>query len=265
MAKRGKVLRDPHFGPGLLIVEGKQYPFLMEGIWRSDVPAKPGLVVNVDFDQEGNLNGITAVPQAQLSQEQAELARAGYGARSAIFESWAIEPGTLMRLAVVGLLALSWFFLTAVSIQLPVFGKLDVTFWQLLGFLNSGNSQQISDTSSADPGIFGLLAMLALAGPFLHCFWKDPRALFGGLLPLSFMVVVACRISSTHGAMTAQVTGPYEHLPANLHYGIFSVLTVGFGTYLSASLATYLAVLSARQFLGSSRLQPMECSQKMAA
>ena len=45
MAKRGKVLRDPHLGPGLLMVEGKQYPFL-EGSWRSDVPAKPGLVVS---------------------------------------------------------------------------------------------------------------------------------------------------------------------------------------------------------------------------
>lgn len=65
MSKRGRVLRDPHMGPGLLIVEGKQYPFLMEGLWRSEVPAKPGLVVNVDFDAQGNLLGINAVPQSQ--------------------------------------------------------------------------------------------------------------------------------------------------------------------------------------------------------
>jgi hypothetical protein len=262
MAKRGKVLRDPHLGPGLLIVEGKQYPFLMEGIWRSDVPAKPGLVVNVDFGPDGNLNSITAVPQAQLNHEQSELARANSAAHTAIFESWGLEPGTVTRLAVTGLLALCWFFLAAISIQLPVFGKLDFTFWQVLGSLNSGNFLQPSD---ADPGIFGLLAILALAGPFLHSLWKDPRALLGGFLPLGFMVVIAWRIiSSSHSALPAQATGPYEQF-ANLHHGILSLLTVGFGTYLSASLATCLAVLNARQFLGFSQRQLMEGSLKVAA
>lgn len=266
MPKRGKVLRDPHFGPGLLIVEGKQYPFLMEGIWRSDVPAKPGLVVNVDFGSDGNLNSITAVPQAQLDQEQAELAEFGSAARNTIFGSWALEAVTLTRLTVTGLLSLCWFFLTAVSIQLPVFGKLNFTFWQALGSLNSGDFLQLSDTGSSDPGIFGLLAILALAGPFLHSFWKDRRALVGGLFPLGFMVVVACLISSAiQRALAAQVTGPHEQLPATLGYGSFQVLSVGFGTYLSAALAAYLAALSARQLFGSKRLQPIGCSQKLAA
>ena len=43
MAKRGKVLRDPNAGPGLMIVEGQQHAFFLEGFWQSEVPPKPGL------------------------------------------------------------------------------------------------------------------------------------------------------------------------------------------------------------------------------
>ena len=45
MAKRGKILRDANAGPGLLMVEGQQYPFSLEGVWKSEVPPRPGLPV----------------------------------------------------------------------------------------------------------------------------------------------------------------------------------------------------------------------------
>ena len=75
MRKRGKVLRDPHAGPGLLMVEGRQYQFLLEPVWRSEGPPKPGLPVEVDFGQSGQILSITVVPESQLAQEQAEVAR----------------------------------------------------------------------------------------------------------------------------------------------------------------------------------------------
>src|SRR5215475_13134342 len=124
MAKRGKVLRDPHLGPGLLMVEGKQYPFQMEGLWRSEVPAKPGLIVNVDFDAQGNVNGITAVPQSELDQERTELV-GGRSARQKAFESWAHANMLLARLVAIGILVVAWFVLTAVSVHVPFLGKLD--------------------------------------------------------------------------------------------------------------------------------------------
>src|SRR5438477_327433 len=67
MSKRGKVLRDPHAGPGLLMVEGQQYQFLLEGVWKSDVPPTPGLVVDLEFDSQGKISGITAVPESQIA------------------------------------------------------------------------------------------------------------------------------------------------------------------------------------------------------
>src|SRR5579872_169781 len=156
MSKRGRVLRDPHMGPGLLIVEGKQYPFFMEHIWRSEVPAKPGLVVSVDFDAQGNIVGISAVPQAQLDKERAERVPPGSSFRNMVADRWEVGTGSLGLAAAAGLLTISWFFLTAVSIHLPLFGKIDLTFWQILGYLNAGSISRASDIGIApDPGVFG--------------------------------------------------------------------------------------------------------------
>jgi hypothetical protein len=72
MKKRGKVLRDPRTGPGLLMIEGRQYWFRLEGVWKSEVPPKPGLAVDVKFDNAGQILVITAVSESQLAEEQAE-------------------------------------------------------------------------------------------------------------------------------------------------------------------------------------------------
>jgi hypothetical protein len=259
MPKRGRVLRDPHLGPGLLIVEGKQYPFLMEGLWRSDVPAKPGLVVNVDFDSHGNLNAITAVPQYQLDQEEEEHTRVGLGSR--VFAP--PVPGTLARMAVTGLLMACWLFLPAVSIHLPVLGNFDLTFWQALGYLNAGRLPQISDTSP-DSGIFGFAAILVLLGPFFHHLWKNRPATLGGALPLLFMIFVGYRMGATfHSALAAPFAGS-ELLQTSLPY---KALSLGLGTYLSASFAIYFAASSVKQALAvtGSRGREIGRSQTMAA
>lgn len=70
MKKRGKILRDPGAGPGLLIIEGRQYWFGIEGVWKSEVPPKPGLAVEVKLDHSGQILAITAV--SELDDKQAE-------------------------------------------------------------------------------------------------------------------------------------------------------------------------------------------------
>jgi hypothetical protein len=72
MTKRGKVLRDLTHGPGLLMIEGQQYRFSREE-WNSEAPSRPGLVVDVALDASGKVHSITAIPEAQLTREHAEL------------------------------------------------------------------------------------------------------------------------------------------------------------------------------------------------
>jgi hypothetical protein len=263
MAKRGKVLRDPHLGPGLLMVDGKQYLFLEE-IWRSDIPAKPGLVVNVDFDSEGNLNAITTVPHAELDQERVEKLR---GDRNEMFDNWKKSSAILVRATAAGSLLACWFFLTAISIHLPLLGNLDLTFWQVLGYLNRGNSLPLLEVQgNPDPGIFGFFAILVVVGPLLPCFWKDRRLLLAGFLPLAFMLLIAYRTGvGIDGVFASEMSGVSRSLFSG--HSAFSMLSLGFGTYLSASLAVYLSVLSTKKFmtLRQPREKLLRCSQKLAA
>ena len=71
MKKRGKILRDPRRGPGLLMIEGRQYRFCLD-VWTSELPPVPGLTVQVKLDRAGQILAITAVTESQLSQEEAE-------------------------------------------------------------------------------------------------------------------------------------------------------------------------------------------------
>ena len=59
--KQGKVLRDTSVGPGLLIVEGQQYHFSLADLWRSDLPPKVGMVVEAEFNRNGQLIAIRAL------------------------------------------------------------------------------------------------------------------------------------------------------------------------------------------------------------
>jgi hypothetical protein len=71
MNKRGKILRDPRTGPGLLIIEGRQYWFGLDGVWKSDLPAAQGLAVNVSFDRTGKILAITAAADFHIAEGRA--------------------------------------------------------------------------------------------------------------------------------------------------------------------------------------------------
>jgi len=79
MNKKGRVLRNPHTGPGLLIVEGRQYRFWLDQTWGLDVPPRPGLEVDVTFNSQGQIHFIAAVSTEHLeraeSAQQAGLAK----------------------------------------------------------------------------------------------------------------------------------------------------------------------------------------------
>ena len=59
--KRGKILREPGAGAGLLIVEGQQFPFSLADMWHSPQPPKIGMIVEAEFNRDGKLVAIRAV------------------------------------------------------------------------------------------------------------------------------------------------------------------------------------------------------------
>jgi hypothetical protein len=171
-------------------------------------------------------------------------------------------------LVVGGLLIVSWFFLTAVSVQLPFMGKLQFTFWHVLGYLNASNILEVMGSrSTPSTGIYGFLAIAALAGPYIYLFWKDKRAHLGGLLPLVFMAIVGLMVrSSINSAMGGNVDGPAREMQRQAQDEIMKAISLGLGTYLSVLVSLYFAGVGAKKFLaaqGSEKLQSQP--QKVAA
>ncbi|MGM3277372.1 hypothetical protein [Ralstonia sp. 24A2] len=76
MQQRGKILRDTHSGTGLIIVDGRQHAFTLEGIWRSSEAPAVNMTVDAQFDETGTLTALFAVPDAQLAREKADEAMA---------------------------------------------------------------------------------------------------------------------------------------------------------------------------------------------
>lgn len=74
MRTRGKVLRVPNLTPGLIMIQGRQFKFSTDTVWKSEIEPIPGLVVNVDLDRDLQVVAVTPVPESQLAKEAGEPA-----------------------------------------------------------------------------------------------------------------------------------------------------------------------------------------------
>ena len=264
MTQRGRVLRDTSAGPGLLAVDGKQYSFTLEGSWRSDVPPKVGMVVMVDLASDGTVRAVSAVPESQVAKEQAELALVAARERGSAMASSLVARFGLPSLVALAALIAGWFFLAAVSIRTPL-GGTTFTFWQVLGFLHSaGNGldalAQNFSGGGGSTGIYGLVAIVALVAPFVHHFWKDRRAVLGGVLPLLFMLLVLLMIrhnlNSGFESASGNAAGPFGDFARQAREEAMKAVSIGLGVYVSLLAALYFAGSAVRRFLVSRASEP---------
>ena len=269
MTKRGKVLRDTSAGPGLLAIDGDQYQFSLEGIWKSADPPKPGMQVLVEFAPDLTILSVIPIPESQIAKEQAEAVLHAAREKGGVVVSAAVAKFGLPLLFAIGGLIVSWFFLNAMSVQ-SVFGNINYRFWQTLGFLNAGHAGEVvmQGRSSPSAGFYGFLAFVALAGPFLPYFWKDKRAALGGTLPLVFMLFVAVMVrSSLHSVMGGPADGPLGEMQRQAQEEMMKAVSLGAGAYASAIVGLYLAARSAKQFLVArpNQAEPAAISKQAAA
>jgi hypothetical protein len=54
------------------MIEGRQYWFCLEGVWKSQIPPTPGLAVDVKLDHARQNHCHNCVSESQLAEEQAE-------------------------------------------------------------------------------------------------------------------------------------------------------------------------------------------------
>jgi uncharacterized membrane protein YjgN (DUF898 family) len=116
------------------------------------------------------------------------------------------------------------------------------------------------------PGLYGFLAIVSIAGPFIHHFWKDRRAVLGGLLPLLFMVLVGIMVgNSINNAMGGAASGPYAEMQKQAQEEMMKAISIGMGVYLSLLVSLYFAGIALKNYLVSRASEQPVLPQKAAA
>lgn len=239
--KRGRVLRDANSGEGLVFVDGNQYAFRLEGMWKSEYAPKVNMGVDAEFDEQGQLIALRSVSASGLAGEQAAQAL-GAAQESAkkfaaelqskglpVFQQYAQRIGYPVLIAFAALIV-GWFFLSAVSVDLGFMGKNSVTFYQALKFLNSGG---IAAMGGGSAGFYGLLCFGALFAVLLPQVWPDPRARYGMAAPLALMLLV---LIMAYSKMPDVPQGAEEFASE-----IRQAVSIGLGSYLAFAAAIFLA------------------------
>lgn len=265
MKKRGKVLRDTTMGNGLLMVEGQQYSFALEGMWRSEDAPRVGAVVEVEFAGDDTVSGIVPLSETVLAREQAELAMAAAKAKGVQLAGGMVDRFGLPTLVALGGLALAWTILNIVSVQVSADYKVGVTFWKLLGVLNSPSGVLAGmNGANSGAGLYGFIAAVALLAPLAPQFWADRRAHLGSVMPLAFMLLVAWMVYSgissgmgeaqgMAGAFGGKAGDMVREMQAEMARQAMRAVSLGAGFYLACAASLYLAARGCIQFLANAK------------
>lgn len=260
MKKRGKVLRDAGSGSGIISSDGKQFEFSLEKNWQSDSAPIVGMVVEFELDSDGGVRSVVAVNESQLAREQADIAvKLVKEKGSALFREASARLGTSVLIA-WAVLVVSWFFLNVINISISANSGVGITFWELLGLVNnSANLAYIGHGSTGDKGIYGLLAVAALAGPALSQVWRHPMAPMGSCLPFVLMLLVfGMTYMSLHDAASEaqKVAGAFgggavSAIVNNMAAQMVKAIHVGAGGFIAVAASIYLAFVGGRQYLAA--------------
>lgn len=260
MNKRGKIIRDTSVGQGLLSIGGQQYPFDLEGVWKSDVAPTINMVVEVELDGNDKITSIHTVPDSQLAKEQAAVAVSAAKEKGAQIASGLLAKFGVETLVAMAVLVLGWFAFNTVSVQVSSAYSLGFSFWKVLAVVNSPMGIMNAGAAGGGTGIYGFLAIVALVAPLAPYFWKDHRAYLGGLLPLLFVLFVGAMIylGINDGIKQAQgVANMFggqrmaEELTSGMAKEVLKAITIGIGGYLSIVASLYFAAKGTIKFLAA--------------
>jgi len=261
---RGKVMRDTNAGSGIVSLSGEQKPFTLEANWRSDSPPKVGGVVDVEVDAEGQVTRVTMVDEATLAKEQANKA-IGIASEKGkqAFDILLARVGASTLLAVVGL-AISWLFLSAISVQISSGYGLSITFYDVLKLANIGGSLDgIGGLKQASAGFYGFLLLVVLVMPITPHFHNNKYLSLGYCAPLAYMLVVALVVYWNIRQQVSQVRGlasdfggqqgaaMAEQMVSQMMSMTMKAISLGMGFYFAIAISMYLAVIGIKKFLAS--------------
>ena len=244
MLIRGRILRDTSTGSGLVSSDGRQYQFQLEGMWKSDISPQQNMVVEFSLDENKNIVSITAVNETELAKEQAQ--KTVLALKSKGLSTISDVTSTLGRPVLITtiLLFISWFFLNTVSLNIYN-NKVGVSFWDLLGMANStGGLETFISLANGElsKGIYGVLAIAAISGPFIYHFWHNRIAHIANCLPLIVTGVVVFALASNAFDASSSQFG------AGIAKEMLKALRPGLGLFIGLGCSLFLAFVGIRKY-----------------
>jgi hypothetical protein len=216
---RGTLIKVPDATPGLLLFNGRQYSFTLEGVWRSAVAPAPNQSVTVELDSAGALLSITVVDQQQIAKEKlAELSGVAQERGRAVAGQIQNGIGALaarmgaVTLGVAVLVWISWFLIHAADFGGGGEGGASYTFWTLIG-TNFADQVSVMDGGHAR-GWLRTIGFCALLAPFLVPFIRETWSRYLNAAPLAVVLlgwlVLHENMASTLGQMGADNPFSYK-------------------------------------------------------
>lgn len=270
---RGRILRDTQHGNGLVSCGGQQYEFEIQKHWRSDKVPALNMIVDVELSEAKELLSLQVVDEKALAKEQAE--KLASELKNSTFTMWNKASNALGVEVIVSSLLIwfSWVFLSTLSIQVSSHHVINVSFWNLLALCNNShgfgmaaveNISNLRYLSSAESGLYGWIACMALLSPVVGVFWKDARAYLLYVLPLVLMAYVAISLywnihsgiesaTESMNQMESYFSSRNSHYAENMMAKItkefLSAVHLGVGLYIGMLASIVLAFTGLRKFL----------------
>jgi hypothetical protein len=190
---RGTVIKVPDTTPGILSVNGKQYFFTLEGVWKSAIAPSPNQTVTVGLDSAGVLTSVAVLDQQQLAKEKlGELSGVAQEHGKVIagqLKGGVVALAARMGAVTLGAAVVIWiasYFLTAGGIS---GGAGD------MGSMGSYSFRTLLGTDLTDPnslmnpgharGLLRLIALVAIAVPFAVPFIRTTWSRYLNAAPLA--------------------------------------------------------------------------------
>ncbi len=236
MKKRGRVQRDTSVGDGVLAVEGIQYAFTLERMWRSEMPPRLGMLVEVTFDTQGAPESIVAVPDGQIAKEQAEQALASAKQHGTALAGTVKSRFAIPVLTAEVILLIGFFLLPNVTIG---FVNRSLTGWDLIGL-------DVNTLSTNAHGFLGLLALLCLFAPLAVPFLKQRWSRWLYVAPLGFTAVAPVTLyfqieNAGHAARESAGDLLGAAAAREMTNQVAGMFHIGIGVFVVAICALYLA------------------------
>lgn len=238
---RGTVLRSPSTEPGLLFVDGRQLPFVQDGVWQSAQVPEPGLVVDVWLNENGQVTRVVAVDRTAAAREQAIAQSSALANGAAASAKNLIGRMGTVRFGLAVALLLLFFALPAYHLR---DANMALPFWGL-GSLSLRTFQ----SGALSHGLWSLLGLACLVAPFAAPYLASRRRAWLCAAPLVFilasLVRVAWIVDQAIDATARSIGGPQSKATATRLMA--DMFVESSGMYVVLLLAVALAFFAFRR------------------